>query len=64
MYSSTDIMDDFLDQYGTNMDQLRDLCHLTITPNDFPSTLSEPESEPTTEPEPVSDLQFRQLSSS
>ena len=64
MYSSTDVTDNFLDQYGTNMDKIRDLCHLTITPNDFPSTLSEPEPEPTTEPEPVSDLQFRQLPSS
>ena len=64
MYSSTELTDDFLDQYGTNTNKYKDLCYLTVTPNDFPLTMTEPEPEPTTEPEPVPDLQSRQLPSS
>lgn len=63
MYSSTDIMDDFLDQYGTNMKKLED-CHLTITPNDSLLTMSEPKPELLTESEPVPDLLSMQLPSS
>ena len=72
MYSSTELTDDSLDQYWTNMNKYKDFCHLTVTSNDFPLTMSEPEPEPTTEPwpeptnepEPVPDLQSRQLPSS
>lgn len=64
MYSSTELTDDFLDQYGLNMNKYKDLCYLNVTPNDFPLSMNKPDPEPTTEPELVPDLQSRQLPSS
>ena len=42
MYSSYEIMDEYLDQYGTN--EYKDFSNLTISVDDFHSTITEPES--------------------
>ena len=42
MYSSYEIMDGYLDQYGTN--EYKDFSNLTISVDDFHSTITEPES--------------------
>ena len=56
MYSSYEVMDDYLDQYGTN--EYKDLSNLTISVDDFPSAMTEPESVlepcPPSEPDLVS----------
>ena len=42
MYSSYEVMDDYLDQYGTN--EYKDFSNLTISVDDFHSGMTEPES--------------------
>ena len=56
MYSSFEVMDDYLDQYGTN--EYKDLSNLTISVDYFPSIMTEPElalkPHPQSEPDLVS----------
>ena len=51
MYSSYEVMDNYLDQYGTN--EYKDLSNITISVDDFPSTVTE--SELALEPYPQSE---------
>ena len=56
MYSSYEVTDNYLDQYGTN--EYKDFSNLTISVDDFPPTVTEPdlalEPYPQSEPDLVS----------
>ena len=56
MYSSYEHTDEYLSQYGTN--EYKDFSSLTISVDDLPSTILEPdlESYPLSEPDPASAL--------